>query len=60
MLDPKEIAKGGFGAFAAKYRERWAARMEAKANGDKPAASAPDAPPTVPADQTLPQPGEQP
>lgn len=34
MLDPDEMKKGGFGAFAAKERERKAARDAAAPGGD--------------------------
>lgn len=38
MVDSEEIAKGGFGAFAAEYRERWAARTADREKEGEPVA----------------------
>jgi hypothetical protein len=49
MLDPKEMKKGGFGAFAERDRER----REAEALKDaKPSRTAPAAPPSPSGDAT--------
>ena len=47
MLDPKEAKKGGFGAFAAKFRDQQEAR--AKADGSAEAKVIPPAPTVPPA-----------
>jgi hypothetical protein len=49
MLDPKEMKKGGFGAFAELDRERRKEREKASENGTAPA--------TVPAPEAVPAPG---
>lgn len=54
MLDPKEAKKGGFGAFAAKFRDQQEARAQADGSAAKVIPPAPALPPAAEAPKTAP------